>query len=115
MPPFKFPQPSNPSEANLLKEWLTASPDLRPAVTPDSDGSASGANYGTKFLESDYRPIPRIDLPFGVPDWVGDDAWGRRAKPRHNNGVERPDNAAGEIDDNRLVWRAPTAQELTLP
>jgi len=111
VPTFKISHPSNHSEANLLKEWRTAIPDLRAAVTPDSDGSASGSNYGTEFLESDYRPIPKIDLPFGFPDWVGDDAWGRRATPKHNNSVER----LKEDQQHTLVWQAPTAQELALP
>jgi hypothetical protein len=116
VPTFEVSHPSNHSEANLLAEWRTALPDLRAAVTPDEDGSNSGPNYGTTFEESDYRPIPKADLPFGLPAWVGDDAWGRRASPAHNNSVSRPqDKASGRIDDHRLVWRAPTAQELATP
>ncbi len=111
VPTFKVSHPSNHSEANLLKEWRTAIPDLRAAVAPDSDGSANGANYGTKFAETDYRPIPKADLPFGLPDWVGDDSWGRRAKPKHNNSVER----LKEDQEHTLVWQAPTAQELISP
>jgi len=99
----------------LLEAWRTAIPDLRAAVTPDDDGSASGPNYGSTFQEPDYNAIPRGDLPFGYPSWVGDDAWGRRAKPRHNNGVKRPDDANGDIDNNRLLWQAPTPQELEPP
>jgi hypothetical protein len=115
VPTFTVPHPSNPNEAELLQAWRTAIPDLRAVVTPDSDGSAGGANYGSTFAESDYQAIPRADLPFGYPSWVGDDAWGRRAKPRHNNGVKRPDDATGHVDNSRLVWQAPTPEELASP
>ncbi len=115
VPTFKIPHPSNPKPEVLMPAWRAAIPDLRAVVTPDSDGSASGPNYGTTFEESDYSPIPRGDLPFGFPPWMGDDSWGRRATPRHNNGVKRPDDANGDIDDNRLVWQAPTPQELAPP
>ena len=114
MPTFKVPHPSHPKEDVLLESWRTAIPDLRGVVTPDDDGSASGPNYGSTFQESDYHPIPPGDLPFGYPPWIGDDAWGRRASPRHNNCVKRP-SKDGKTDDNRLVWQAPTPQELGLP
>jgi hypothetical protein len=59
-------------------------------VTPDRDGDPAIDNYGTRFRETDYQRIPSRDLPFGMPAWFGDDAWGRKAKPRHNNSVQRP-------------------------
>ena len=40
-------------------------------------------------LETDYAAIPRRDLPFGVPDPIGDDAW-VRATNGHGS-VTRPD------------------------
>jgi len=103
VPTFKVSHPSNHTEANLLNQWRAAIPDLRAVVTPDPDGSASGPNYGSKFIESHYRPIPKADLPFGLPDWVGDDAWGRLGKPRHHNSVER----SAQDKEHRLVWQAP--------
>ena len=81
VPTFKVPHPSSHNTASLLEEWRTAIPDLRAAVTADPDGTQGGANYGSTFKESDYQAIPPLDLPFGLPPWVGDDAWGRRAKP----------------------------------
>jgi len=67
-------------------------------------GSRRGdGHYGTSFKESDYARIPPRDLPFGMPAWFGDDAWGRKAKPRHNNSVDRP----GSDLKNTLEWRAP--------
>ena len=63
-------------------------------------------NYGAEFLESDYQRIPPRDLPFGVPDWLGDDAGGRTSKPRHNNSVSRP----SPDDRHTLIWRAPDTE-----
>ncbi|MCW2760446.1 MAG: hypothetical protein JWR85_647 [Marmoricola sp.] len=115
VPTFEVPHPSNPEEDVLLEAWREVIPKLRAVVTPDLDGNAGGANYGTTFKEADYHAIPAEDLPFGLPPWMGDDAWGRRSKPRHNNAVKRPDDANGDIDNNRLLWRAPTPHELEQP
>ena len=107
VPVFAVSHPSNHNEESLLRQWRTAIPTLREIVTPDPDGDAGGPNYGDTFAESDYRPIPRHDLPFGLPDWVGDDAWGRRSRPRRNNAVER----LRTDQDHTLLWRAPTPQQ----
>jgi hypothetical protein len=108
---LEVPHPSSHVESVLLEKWREAIPKLRAVVTPDDDGNASGPNYGATFEESDYQRIPPEDLPFGLPPWMGDDSWGRRATPRHNNSVKRP---SGD-DDHHLMWQAPTAQELTPP
>ncbi len=104
VPVFPVPHPSSRDTTALLDAWRDAVSHLRAVVTPDPDGSVAAANYGTTFAEADYAPIPRRDLPFGVPAWFGDDAWGRRAKPRHNNSVERPSTDL----QHTLIWRAPT-------
>ncbi|HWD79255.1 MAG TPA: uracil-DNA glycosylase family protein [Kribbella sp.] len=103
VPVFEVPHPSSRSPKVLLDGWRAAITELRGIVTPDPDGDNTGSNYGTKFAESDYAPIPARDLPFGVPPWLGNDAWGRKDKPRHNNSVERPDTDILHT----LVWRAP--------
>ena len=41
-----------------------------------------------------------------MPAWFGDDAWGCKAKARHNNSVEQP----GTDLEHTLVWRAPPNQ-----
>jgi hypothetical protein len=103
IPVFKVQHPSFREEDVLLESWRNAIPPLRQIVTPDKDGNPTLPNYGTDFLEVDYAPIPKRDLPFGVPPCMGDDSWGRKATPRHNNGVERP----GPDDEHTLIWIVP--------
>jgi uracil-DNA glycosylase len=99
----ELPHPSSRSASALLNAWRAAVPRLRAIVPPDADGDNTGPNYGTSFREADYSPIPRRDLPFGAPPFLGDDAWGRHASPRHNNGVARP----VPDDKHTLIWQAP--------
>jgi uracil-DNA glycosylase len=100
----KVPHPSSRDAGALLSAWHDAVGRLRGIVTPDGDGSATGPNYGSSFRESDYAAVPRRDLPFGVPDFLGDDSAGRTGHPRHNDSVSRPNP-----DDGRtLIWSAPT-------
>jgi uracil-DNA glycosylase len=103
---FKIPHPSSRSAMVLLNKWRAAVTDLREVVTPDSDGDPSLPNYDSSFREADYARIPPRDLPFGLPAWFGDDSWGRKATPRHNNSVERPSSDL----EHHLVWRAPSGQ-----
>jgi len=104
VPVFRLPHPSDHDTADLLHEWGSQLPAVRAAVGPDPDGDDTGPGYGsTEFTESDYARIPPADLPFGLPAWVGDDAWGRLASPPHHNSVDRP----GTDPDHTLVWQAP--------
>jgi uracil-DNA glycosylase len=102
-PVERIPHPSSRDSSRLLREWHDAIERLREKVTPDPDGDADGPNYGSSFKETDYASIPRRDLPFGVPDFLGDDSKGRRGHPRRNKCVSRP-----SPDDGRtLIWIAP--------
>jgi hypothetical protein len=101
--PDVVPHPSSRDAGRLITEWRSAIEDLRTVVTPDQDGDNTVPNYGAKFRESDYAKIPARDLPFGVPAWLGDDARGRQAKPKHNNSVERP----AEDRMHTIIWKAP--------
>ncbi len=104
----EVPHPSSgqddASKKKLLDEWRAAVDELRAVVTPDSDGSTSGPNYGSKFEEADYAPIPRADLPFGAPAFLGDDAWVRTSGHGFNS-VERP----SPDDRHTLTWHAPSS------
>jgi hypothetical protein len=90
-------------ESVLLTRWAQAVTELRSIVTPDPDGDATLPNYGADFLESDYRPIPRRDLPFGAPPFLGDDSAGRAATPPRLSSVSRP----FPDDRHTLTWIAP--------
>lgn len=103
VPVVEIPHPSSRDAQALLDAWRSAVVELRAVVTPDPDGATGAPNYGTSFREADYARIPARDLPFGMPPWFGDDAWGRRARPRHANSVSRP----SPDDRHTLIWIAP--------
>ena len=103
LPLIKIPHPSSHDETVLVTKWAQAVTQLRGIVTPDPDGDTTLPNYGAKFLETDYRPIPRRDLPFGVPPFLGDDSSGRKATPKHASSVSRPN----PDDRHTLIWVAP--------
>jgi uracil-DNA glycosylase len=99
----EVPHPSSRNPKKLLDEWRAAVTELRAIVTPDADGDNTGPNYGAKFSEEDYAPIPRRDLPFGAPAFLGDDAWVRAKPGGAQNSVERP----SPDDGHTLIWHAP--------
>jgi uracil-DNA glycosylase len=103
VPSPTIPHPSSHDPTRLLREWRQAVTDLREAVSADSDGDQTLSNYGSRFREADYAPVPRRDLPFGVPDFLGDDSAGRRARPRRQSSVSRP----VPDDLHTLIWKAP--------
>jgi hypothetical protein len=103
VPVFKVPHPSDHDAVALVTAWRAAIPQIRAVVVPDPDGTASGPNYGAAIQEADYSRIPPRDLPFGLPAWFGDDAWGRTAQPAHTNCVNRP----SPDDRHTLKWIAP--------
>jgi hypothetical protein len=69
--------PAFPNTAMLLADWNDGLTDLVAAVEPD-DSSAPGAPYGNQFSPGDILPVPRADLPFGLPAWHGVGDHGRR-------------------------------------
>jgi hypothetical protein len=100
VPLLKVPHPSSHTEETMTPAFRAAITQLRAIVTPDAGGDNTGPNYGDKVTEQDYAPIPRRDLGFGAPSFLGDDAWARTAVPRHANGVNRD-------DDFTIIWKAP--------
>jgi len=89
------------SEKKMLTDWNRVVSDLRGIITQDAGTPANGPLYGVKFSEADYAPIPKMDLPFGLPDWFGDSAWFRAH--RGSNSASRP----SPDDRHTLKWKAP--------
>jgi hypothetical protein len=111
VPVVNVRHPSSRDEPELLATWREAITALRAVVTPDSGSNTARANYGDSFTEADYAAIPKHDLPFALPEWFGDDAWGRRAKPPHHNCVSRP----APDDEHTLLWIAPVIADAPPP
>ncbi len=104
-----IPHPSSRNPQKLLVDWTAAVTRLRAVVPADPGAAPLPPNYGPSFTEADYAAVPARDLPFGVPPWIGDDGWGRKATPPHNNCVRRPDKATEPHlgADHFLIWEAP--------
>jgi hypothetical protein len=63
--------------ARLCDSWNAALDSLWPVVTPDA--AVAATRYGAAIDDDDLAPIPAIDLPAGVPAWMGAlDAWASR-------------------------------------
>ncbi|MVO85367.1 hypothetical protein GPA10_11535 [Streptomyces sp. p1417] len=103
VPLVEVPHPSSHDPVALLDAWRDAVAELREVVTPDDDGDNTGPTYGTEFRESDYSAVPRRDLPFGAPQFLGDDAWVRATAGGPQNSVSRP----SPDDKHTLLWKAP--------
>jgi hypothetical protein len=76
----RLTHPTARDDAALLQNWNQWLPQLRQRVTPDPDETPSGQLYGTRFRPGDEVPIPRHDLPFGMPLWMGKGATASRVK-----------------------------------
>lgn len=88
--------PSAHDHAQLLANWNTGLAELRLIVQPEVGVIVDNTNFGTDFTDEDHEPIPRFDLPFGVPDWHGVGSHAKR----------------GRLDDNstnnkEIIWTAP--------
>jgi uracil-DNA glycosylase len=77
-PVVEIIHPAAPNESMLLASWNSALEKLRNIVGPDDGIQPDPDSYGTTFLPKDISPIPRYDLPFGMPDWHGDGSRGQR-------------------------------------
>ena len=62
----------------LLKNWNTALQTLAPAIQhPDVAGAAQP--YGETWGPNERPPIPEDDFPAGLPAWMHEDGWAKRA------------------------------------
>jgi Uracil DNA glycosylase superfamily len=88
--------PSALDHAPLLANWNEGLAALRPIVEPEPTIARDETNYGTDWVDGDDEPIPRGDLPFGVPEWHGAGDHATRAR--------KPDHST---DHKGIIWTAP--------
>jgi hypothetical protein len=74
----------------VLANWNSQLGAMAAAITPDLDGAANTAPYGTAFTVADIAPIPAFDLPFGIPDWHG-----------------RGGGHSGRDGNDKIIWTSP--------
>ena len=63
----------HPAALNTLAvtaDWNAALADLA-VLQPDPGQIANTTPYGNAFTPADHEPIPRFDLPFGIPAFIG--------------------------------------------
>jgi uracil-DNA glycosylase len=70
-PVVEIMHPAAPNEAQLVASWNRALDTLRPLVRPDEGETPDPQPYADPFRPEDEIPIPRHDLPFGLPHWHG--------------------------------------------
>jgi len=95
-PTHHITHPSALDHAALLANWNEGLAALRPLVEPEAGVAVDNSNYGNDFTPADHEPIPRRDLPFGVPEWHGVGSHASR---------DRLPN--GKTDHKRITWKAP--------
>ncbi len=88
--------PSALDHSLLLANWNEGLSALRNVVTPEAGAAADNATYGLDWADIDHEPVPRRDLPFGLPEWHGSGSRATRAR--------KPDNST---DHKRIIWAAP--------
>jgi hypothetical protein len=88
--------PSAQDHAALLANWNQGLTALRAIIEPEVGVEVDNTNYGNDFTPADHEPIPRRDLPFGVPEWHGVGSHATRARLPN-----------GDTDDKRIIWQAP--------
>lgn len=88
-PVFHLTHPAA-DDAFVVDSWNAGLPGLLAAVEPDDDGQRDPSPYAAPLGDDILDPIPRFDLPFGVPDWHGVDG-----------GHSIRDG------DDKIVWNAP--------
>lgn len=105
----------------LLQNWNAAITALAPSVK-HTDVPPLGDTYGTIWQTGDIVPIPVVDLPAGIPNWMGNsDHWATRAgstpaKKRANITITVPAQAVAvpTVTPHAVVEEASTGTTLSL-
>jgi len=96
LPTQHITHPSAKDHGPLLANWNAGLAALRAVVTPEEGSPPDTTGYGSDWVGADHEPIPRRDLPFGMPEWHG-----------VGNHATRAREADGSTDHKRIVWAAP--------
>jgi len=69
---FLLTHPTARPVSTMFQHWNAQLPRMAAVITPDPDGTVDVTPYtGSAFDAHDLAPIPRRDLPFGMPAWMG--------------------------------------------
>ena len=79
------------ARTGVTDSWNAELTSLLQTVSPDGGAAVDAAPYASEFGSQDLAPIPRLDLPFGLPTWHG------TGGTRSTRGNTR----------NRITWTAP--------
>ncbi len=63
--------PGSPDSEAVTANWNLALIRLGATLEPDPGGTADLTPYGGGFEGPDHEPIPKGDLPFGIPEFLG--------------------------------------------
>ena len=95
-PIVNITHPSAHDHEKLLTNWNAGVATLRGIVQAESGVEIDTSNYGTDFTDDDHQPIPRYDLPFGMPDWHGVGSHAKRGRLKN-----------GKTNNKEIIWKAP--------
>jgi hypothetical protein len=96
IPVCQITHPSARDHAPLLVNWNVGLAILNGTVSPELGVAPDPTPYGSDWTASDQVPIPRRDLPFGVPEWHGVGSHASRER-----------QGDGTTDPKEIVWTAP--------
>ena len=103
VPVFEVPHPSSRDRQELVDAWRAAITSCAGSSHPTPTATRPDPTTGPSSARPTTPRSRRATCRSGVPDWFGDDNWGRTARPKHNNSVERP----GDDLLHTLIWHAP--------
>jgi hypothetical protein len=93
--------------ALMLANWNEALEALHPAIT-HRDVERPLVPYGTALKDSDRSPIPELDLPPGMPLWMGAvESWAVRSNVGEATGATATDAAVANAKRATIVVKIP--------
>lgn len=69
LPVFALVHPT--ALVGVTDQWNSVLPQLLAALPPEPGVAPDPRPYGQVFTPDDAAPVPRLDLPFGLPAWHG--------------------------------------------